>query len=159
MGKYVTLAERLARKRARDAKGASGQGGGGTNADEPTAKQQYGEGNFVRVGNEVFEAGLKANELAVYIAIASFAHDINACFPSVASLARRAGLCKRSTQAALDRLEQKGAIARRNREGGRGPSGKGRSCIYRLCLDSRLRRGAPEGNDVQIAFARQVGVK
>ena len=73
-------------------------------------------GEMVSVPAELFaSSGLSAAERMVLAALWSFTTPAGACSPSLAEIARAAGLAKRSVQNVLDRLEAGGRLRRINR--------------------------------------------
>lgn len=73
-------------------------------------------GKMVSVPAELFaSSGLSAAERMVLASLWSFTTPSGACSPSLAEIARAAGLAKRSVQNVLDRLEAGGRLRRTNR--------------------------------------------
>ena len=71
-------------------------------------------GRFIRLDQETV-GRLRPTELAVYVALCAFADGKNrSCFPSYATLARRAGCSRRTAIRAVSGLEKLG-LARRQR--------------------------------------------
>ena len=72
--------------------------------------------SFACVPHALLEApDIAASEFAVLVALYSYADSEGKCWPSLASIARRAHLAKRSTVRVLSSLEKNGYLARLKR--------------------------------------------
>jgi len=79
----------------------------------------------------IADSGLKGSEKQSLVAIALFASDAGSCYPSMASIARRAGLDPKTARKAVARLVEAGLLTTDERGG--------RSTVFQIHLD-----GLPE---------------
>lgn len=79
-------------------------------------------GRFIRLDQETVSSGrLRPSELAVYVALCAFAGGRNrSCFPSYATLAKRAGCCRRTAIRAVAGLEKLGLVVKQEQHSNKG---------------------------------------
>lgn len=77
-------------------------------------------GRFIRLDQETV-GRLRPTELAVYVALCAFADGKNrSCFPSYATLARRAGCSRRTAIRAVSGLEKLGLVIKQEQRSVKG---------------------------------------
>ncbi|WP_169731272.1 helix-turn-helix domain-containing protein [Aminiphilus circumscriptus] len=86
--------------------------------DRPDAARQGGW--FSRVGNAVLDdETLTAHQKSIYAALCRFADRDGRCYPSLATIAAKAGCARRSVVEGLRVLEERGYVVREPRRAGR----------------------------------------
>jgi hypothetical protein len=91
---------------------------------------QYKKGTFVIVPNKDALEGELPSVQAVFMWVCHFSDDEGVCFPSVGTLARKAGCSVRTVHEAINRLIEIGILEKRERKNGK----RNLSNIYQICI-------------------------
>src|SRR5215212_7713290 len=100
--------------------------------DVPFTVQDRRRKGFFTIDNELVDrygAQLKAHGLAVYMALARFANHDGACWPSLATIAKRTGMSRMQVIRELAKLQALGLIAIAHQCG---TNGEHRANLYTL---------------------------
>lgn len=96
-------------------------------------RMQYEKGEFILVPNKHALLGVKGATQSVYLWICAHADDNGICWPSVATIAKKAGVSTRSVFNCIKQLEQKGILKKTTRKSRDGSKRKDTN-LYQLII-------------------------